>query len=342
MVNLIVENIESEKYDINNRFIAVNAIKATIGEAEFEFPSPAPIKSELDAAIEAKEEITPKLFQYFYQIQERYPLTRNATCNNITTTFKKLIADNPSRIGDICFDFLSNHEITSEERDAILKIQRDSDSLFLSDIETNKEQDTAALEAEIDSIDNPKDQIVCPTLDLSTVTPGVFSAKLDFILERKFPRVNVKFASLDTYYVNWLDLAERIYKKDIWCNLTSIPRGYFNADPPFKSLLACVFLYGVHTASHNYPRRPKKNKDEPKKEIKKDPSEWPSRLLNRNTLYFDDSSLSYYQSRVRSINNQHLETNLYTDLIKGKTFFAEYSSKKKALTDELHDLEGRM
>lgn len=245
----------------------------------------------------------------------------------------------PNHIVDINFDFVKNHIVTDKEIEAILDIQRDVKSPFLSVIEPSKEQSLDDFIAQLENMDNPYNQRICPTVDLDTKTPGLFVQKLNYVKEN-YKRFNVKYSSLYTRYTNWLDLSEGIFGQDIWCNVTSVPRGVFNGFPPYRSLLACTFLYGVHTASHGYGRRPTVNYE--KKIESKRPSEYPKRLLDPNTFYYNSSSLSYDECIVRSINNITSEMKKMRQHIIDETFLTKYLPRRDGLLDELYDLQGRV
>ena len=208
----------------------------------------------------------------------------------------------------------------------------------MSDIEVNREQSVEDFASHLENLENPHNQIICPTIDLEIVTPGLFTAKLDYILEKKYPRFNVKFASFDTNYINWLRLSQRIFGKDVWCNMTSVTKGHFHTTPPQKSLLACTFLYGVHTASHNYRRFGKFNDDKPYEK----PKEITGRVLDRNSLCYNKMRISPEEAVVESMNNLSREIEKIKEHVKKETFFSEYVPKRKALSDELDNLKRRM
>lgn len=340
MTELVVENIAKEKIDLGKKMIGPNVIEATIRDVTFQFPDAAAMKSEMDKADKMDILIGTKLIQYFYQVQNRYPITDEHYRQNITKTFSDLMVKYPNHISDINFDFIKSHIVTPEEIEAILQIQKDVKSPFLSTIEPNKEQSVDDFIAQLENVKNPHKQILCPGIDLDTVTPDLFTKKLDYILEKKYPRFNVKYASLYTRYNNWLDLSERIFGKDVWCNVTSVPRGHFNVTPPHRSLLACTFLYGVHTASHGYGRRPKKNNDE--KVETKNPEEYTARLLDPNSFYYNEVDMTYEQSIVNSMNNLCSELDKIRDQVIDDTFVTKYLPTKDGLLDELNDLKSRM
>ncbi len=244
----------------------------------------------------------------------------------------------PNSILDIGYDFIKNYKKREAERQSILEIQKTLKTLFLSDIEVNREQSVEDFASHLENLENPHNQIICPTIDLEIVTPGLFTAKLDYILEKKYPRFNVKFASFDTNYINWLRLSQRIFGKDVWCNMTSVTKGHFHTTPPQKSLLACTFLYGVHTASHNYRRFGKFNDDKPYEK----PKEITGRVLDRNSLCYNKMRISPEEAVVESMNNLSREIEKIKEHVKKETFFSEYVPKRKALSDELDNLKRRM
>ncbi len=209
----------------------------------------------------------------------------------------------------------------------------------MSDIEVNKEQSVDDFASQLENLENPHNQIICPTVDLEIVTPDLFEAKIDYILEKKYPRFNVKFAAFDTNYINWLRLSQKIFGKDVWCNVTSVTKGYFHMAPPQRSLLACTFLYGVHTASHNYRRFGKMNND---KKTDEKPKEITGRVLDRDTLCYNKMRISPEEAVVESMNNLSREIEKIKEHVKKETFFSEYIPKRKALSDELDDLKRRM
>lgn len=340
MTNVVVQNIAKEEYDVGGKKIGPNVIEVTINGVTYQFPDVAAIKSEVDKADNLKISMKPKLIQYFYQVQKRYPITNDHYQKNITDTFSELMTKYPNHIIDINFDFVKSHIVTPEEIKAILKIQRDVKSPFLSVIEPSKEQSLEDFIKQLSTIGNPYNQIVCPGIDLDTKTPELLVKKLDYIMEEKYPRFNVRYSSLHTRYYNWIDLSERIFGKDVWCNVTSVPRGIFNGMPPYRSLLACTFLYGVHTASHGYGRRGKKTGEE-SVEVK-NPSEYTKRLLDPKSFYYNDSELSYDECRVRSINNISSEMNNMKQHVIDGTFVAKYLPQRAGLSEELNDLEGRV
>lgn len=339
MTSLAVENIAKEKTDIKDQMLGVNIIEVTIDGKTFEFPDVAVIKSELDKVEQMNTNLNTSLIQMYYQIQHSRPITNEQTKKTATNMYNTLKEKYPNSIIDFGFEFLKSHKIRDVERRAILEIQKNVNSVFLTDVETDKDQSVENFAAQLENIENPNNQIICPSIDLDTVTPGVFSAKLDYILEKEYPRFNVKFASFDTRYANWLDLSEKIFEKDVWCNLTSVTKGYFHLVPPQRSLLACSFLYGVHTASHNYRRFNTKKDD--KKPAKK-PKEILGRVLDRDSLCFNKDQISPAEGVVKSMKNLEAEIQKIKEHVKNEKFYTEYAPKRKALSDELSDLERRM
>ncbi len=340
MTDVIVQNIAKEEYGVGNKKIGPNVIEVTINGVTYQFPDAAAIKGEIDKAGNLEIPIKTKLIQYFYQVRKIFPITEERYQSNITKAFSELMEKYPDHLIDINFDFVKSHTVTPEEMKAILKIQRDVKSPFLSIIEPNREQSLEDFVAQLSSIGNPYNQIICPSIDLDTKTPGLFVKKLERILEEKYPRFNVRYASLYTRYGNWLDMSERIFGKDVWCNVTSTPREIFNAAPPHRSLLACTFIYGAHTASHGYGRGWKKDGDDTMK-IKK-PDEYARRLLDPKSFYYNDSDLLYNECIVKSINNISSETNNMRQYVIDGTFASKYLPQRAGLREELNDLEGRM
>lgn len=340
MKELVVKNIAKDKIDLGQAMIGVNVIEATIGDATFQLPHVAASKSDIDKAEKINIPITTQLIQYFYQVRNSFPLTDKHYRQNITKTFLRLMEKYPNHISDINFDFLKSHIITPQEIESVLQIQKDVKSPFLSIIEPDKEQSLDTFIADLDNTSNPHKQILCPGIDLDTVTPGLFSKKLDYILEKKYPRFNVKYASLQARYSNWLDLSEKIFGKDVWCNMTSVLRGHFNTTPPHRSLLACTFLYGVHTASHGY-RRFSQSSDKKNIEIKK-PEDYTGRLLDPNSFYYNEVNTAYDQSIVNSLNNLCSEMDKIRDHVINDTFVTKYLPARAGFIDELDDLKSRM
>ncbi len=339
MTEVIVENIAKEKTDVKEKMLGVNVIEVTIDQKKFEFPKIAPIKSEIEKAENTENKIDTDLIQLYHQVQNRSPVTNSQTKKNIIIKYEELREKYPNSIIDIGFEFLKNYKIREAERLAILDIQKQVKTMFLSDIEANKEQTLEDFVSQLENIQNPHNQIVCPTLDLSMTTPDLFEAKIQHVIEKEYPRVNVKFAPFDPNYVNWLDLSENIFSKNIWCNLTTISRGYFHLPPPQRSLLASSFLYGIHTASHNYRRFPTKDKN---KKVEEKPKDQRTLVLDRDTLCFNKLEMSSDEAYVKTINNLSAEIQKIKEHVKKETFYSEYVSKKKALSGALHDLERRM
>lgn len=338
MTEILVENIAKEKTDVKDQILGVNVIEVTIDDKKIEFPNIAVINSELQKAEDLKTSLDTNLIQLYHQVQRKSPLTRKETKNNIISKYTNLKNKYPNSILDIGYDFIKDYKKREAERQAILEIQKTLKTLFLSDIEVNMEQSVEAFASQLENLENPHNQIICPTIDLEIVTPGLFAAKVDYILEKKYPRFNVKFAPFDANYINWLRLSQRIFGKNVWCNMTSVTKGYFHTTPPQRSLLACTFLYGIHTASHDYMRFIKKKDDKPYEK----PKENTGRVLDRNSLCYNKMEISPEEAVVESMNNLSKEIEKIKEHVRKETFFSEYVPKSKALSGELDDLKRRM
>ncbi len=339
MTDVVVENIAQDKIDLKDGMLGVNVIEVTIYGKKFEFPNVAAIKSELEKAEDLDTNLDTNLVQLYHQVKIKNPLANKQTKNNIMKKYSDLKGKYPNSIIDIGYDFLKGYSKTEADRQAILEIQRTLRSVFLSDIEINREQSVDAFAAQLKSIENPHNQIICPTIDIEIITPGLFEAKLDYIIEKGYSRFNVKFSSFDKHYVNWIRLSQKIFGKNVWCNVTAVIKGHFTTVPPHRSLLACTFLYGVHTASHNFRRFPRKKNDEKERRKSKEVFGY---VLDRNILSYNKMRITPEEAVVKSMNNLSKEIEKIKEHVKKGIFFSEYVPKRKALFDELDNLKRRV
>ena len=173
-------------------------------------------------------------------------------------------------------------------------------------------------------------KIISPTLDLGTNSPQKFADKIDLLFKYGIKRFNVIFRNMIDSQDNWITLSKKIYGKDIWCNLVGVPRQY-NSNTDTFSQIASVFVYGVHTASLQYPRFGKTVKSETKdKKSKTKPKK--IYTFNSSTGFFEiTTTMTEEQARANSINALIEYTKIIHHTIISGKFYSEFVSSQPAL-----------
>jgi hypothetical protein len=324
-VQINVKNVGFDFYESPHNLIGVNAIDATIAYHKLKFPLVSAHQSELLKSDKAKILLKTPLMQFVHVPKKGCKISEKSIKDTITENYKNIIDTHPEFITDFYYQYYPNYLPNDKERDAILDIQRDSGAFILSDYETNPAQSIDQFELQIlDLRNNNSKYLPSPTLDIGMQPIGLFAKKIDKLIEHKFQRFNVIYRSIFTRQVNWIELSQKIFEKDIWCNVVGVPQRYISQTNPF-SLLSTVLLYGAHSASLGYPiiRNTKKTQKS-------------KYNFNKTTHGFDKvSDMSESESRTISINDQIDELTVAREHIIKRTFFSEYVQTKTGLLEAL-------
>ena len=288
----------------------------------------APHQNELGKAKSAGIRLHSPLVQYVHRVEGSKRITSDSIKNEISEKISKVFDENPELIGDSFFQFWQNYPPREPERVRILEAQNEANSLIISDYETNPQQSTNQLEAKLlETLDNYPKNIVSPTLDIGMKPVELFQDKLDLLFDLKIKRFNVIYRSFIDELDNWIALSNKLYAKNIWCNVVGIPQRFYSKQDPF-SLISTVFLFGAHTASLQYPRFSKAKKTElPRKTTK--PNVY---MFNPNTGYFESNhSMSDEESRARSINALVNYLHSTQQHISAKTYYKKFVNNQFGL-----------
>lgn len=320
-----VKNVGFDVYESLHNLIGVSAVDATIAHHELKFPLVSAHQSELLKSDKAKISLKTPLMQFVHVPKKACKITEKSIKDTVTKNYKNIIEKHPELITDFYYQYYPNYPPNDKERDAILDIQRDSGAFILSDYETNSIQSVNQFESQILELRNNNSKyLVSPTLDIGIQPIGLFAKKIDKLIEHKFQRFNVIYRSILMRQVNWIELSQKIFEKDIWCNVVGVQQRYLSQANPF-SLLSTVLLYGVHSASLGYPII---------RNSKKIPNS--KYNFNKTTHSFDKvSGMSESESRAVSINDQTDELTVAREHIIKKTFFSEYVQTKTGLIEAL-------
>ncbi|QUC64405.1 hypothetical protein NsoK4_08245 [Nitrosopumilus sp. K4] len=301
MRNFKIENIGKDRFRNSKKEIGANVISVTLAEKEFEFPTVVPHQSELKKANDTNIKLNSSLLQFVHRVDGNKRIDNDGIRDNIIDKLNSVMEENPKLLVDIFFQFWESFPPTKIEQEYILQIQEKAGCLIISDYETDPHQDIIKFEERLkELIHRFPNKIISPTLDLSTKPPGLFEAKIALLFKYGIKRFNVIYRSIIDEQDNWITLSRMIYGRDIWCNVVGIPQRYYSRTDKF-SLIAAVFLYGVHTASLQYPRFSKKAKS--KTEQDKKPRIAQQYLFNPTNGYFEEiDEMSDEESRARSIN----------------------------------------
>ena len=252
-MNISIKNIGSDRF---NDQIGSNAIQIKIGDQIIDTPMIAAHQSELKRAQKSSISLNTNLVQYIYKVRKKELIDNSQIKNKITKDIKTIIDKNPKCIVDVFFQYGKNYFPLQVERKNILQIQNDAGCPFISDYESNPNQSVSEFKEQLQqTLQKYPDKIICPTLDLVMDSSEKFSQKIDLLLECGIRRFNVIYRNMTDHQDNWITLSEKIYGKDIWCNLVGVSSQYpTNKHTTIKySYIAQAFLYGVHTASLQYP-----------------------------------------------------------------------------------------
>ena len=321
-----IKNVGFDLYESQHNLIGVNAVNATIGHYELKFPMISPHQSELSRSKEAKIPLKSPLIQFVHLPKKSNKINEKSTKDSVTENYKNLIDTHPKLVPDFYYQYYPKYPPNEKERIAILDIQRDAGSTILSDYETNPEQSIDKFESQIlDLRANNSKHVPSPTLDMSIETIGLFAKKIDKLIEHKFQRFNVIYRSITDYQVNWIELSQKIFTKDIWCNVVGVSQRYLSKSNPI-SLLSAVLLYGAHSVSLGYPII--RNSKNIQQSIYN---------FNKTTHNFNKvTNMSESANRVNSINDQVEELIIIRNHIIKKTFFSRYVQTKNGLLDVLN------
>lgn len=328
MSRFSITNIGSDLYESEEKKIGANVIRVELAEKEFQFPMIAPHQNELEKAKSAGIRLHSPLVQYVHRVEGSRRITSDSIKNEISEKISKVFDENPELIGDSFFQFWQNYPPRDSERVRILEAQHEANSLIISDYETNPQQSTNQLEAKLlETLGNYPKNIVSPTLDIGMKPVELFQDKLDLLFDLKIKRFNVIYRSFIDELDNWIALSNKLYAKNIWCNVVGIPQRFYSKQDPF-SLISTVFLFGAHTASLQYPRFSKAKKTElPRKPTK--PNVY---MFNPNTGYFEsNNSMSDEESRARSINALVNYLHSAQQHISVKTYYKKFVSNQFGL-----------
>lgn len=326
LVQINIKNVGFDLYESPHNLIGVNAIDATIAYHELKFPMISPHQSELSRSEEVKIPLKSPLIQFVHLPKKNNKINENSTKDLVTENYKNLIDAHPKLAPDFYYQYYQKYPPNDKERIAILDIQRDAGSTILSDYETNPEQSVDEFESQIlDLRANNLRHVPSPTLDVGMETIGLFAKKIDKLIEHKFQRFNVIYRSIADYQVNWIELSQKIFTKDIWCNVVGVSQRYLSKSNPL-SLLSAALLYGVHSVSLGYPIiRNSKN------------TQQSIYNFNRTTYNFNKvSNMSESANRANSINDQVDELTIVRNHIIKKTFFSKYVHTKNGLLEVLN------
>ena len=196
---------------------------------------------------------------------------------------------------------------------------------IISDHESSRDQSAEKFEQEIlITKDKYKKSTVSPTVDMGIEKENLFADKIDKILDNEFVRFNVIFRSIKENFVNWIDLSEKIAKRNVWVNVVGVSPRWYNQHEKI-SQMSKVFLFGVHSASQGYPWISKSKVD--------------SYVLNRHTLHFEkNTDIEYDESRALSVNSIGRVLQNSIPYIKKKEFFGRYVPLLDGLNYSFTDL----
>lgn len=245
--------------------LAANYLKCEINGNIFEFPHFNANKSDYDKAGRSATNLTSQSFQYFVnELDPRvHDILHEDRKQKISDNFNEIVTTRTPLLTDITL-YYDSHDVGIERRNEFLKLQKELNTTFLSDIEADKHQDLIAFTNQLDSLDAfDSDQIRSPTISMHT-SDELFAKKLDKIFERGYDRFNVDWAGAGSNSTRWLILVRELVNKKIICNMTSIiqNRNYY---PPFESFVMKQFLLGVHSCGIGYTGGGGSKDTEPKK-----------------------------------------------------------------------------
>lgn len=330
-----ITNVKFDLHETSSNLIGANAMSATVAGHKLRFPMIGPHQSELSKSKRAKIHLKSPLLQYVHTPRRKNKIDEKSIKEEVTKKYKTLIEKNSQLVADFYYEYYPDYPPNSQERDAILDIQRDAGAVVLSDYEIDPEQSVEKFESQIlDLRNNNRKHVTSPTLDMKMRTIGLFIKKLDKLVEHRFQRFNVIYRPFLTYQVNWFDLSHMLLGKPIWCNMVGVPQRYLSNINPI-SLLTTPFLYGVHTVSLGYPQRgrtKKNSKPKPKPTLSK-------YNFNTETYSFDKvSNISESESRAYSINGLVAELKIARKHIIKRTFYSKYIPTKNGLLQALNDI----
>ncbi|QLH03641.1 hypothetical protein C5F47_08870 [Nitrosopumilus cobalaminigenes] len=301
----------------------VNAIDVKIMDKIIQLPMTVPNRVELLYAENAHNSLNPQLIQNVVRLNNIEYIRKTSVQNKIIKDGNSLQMKYPSALIDLYIQYPQENILTQNDRAIIHELQRKLKSKFISDYETDRNQDENLFEIDILTLrnDNPN-SIIVPTIDLGIRPIGLFKKKLDKVMANNFDKVNVIYRSPLENINNWNALSRTIYGKNIWCNIVGITSRW----PSRLNKLSRVstsFLYGAHTVSMGVAWGGTPNAE--------------SHTLNPKTHYFqlDANGSTYEESRTISTKLLHLEWKRAREHILAGTFYTKYIPRRKGLREFL-------
>ena len=328
MRKLNVKNIAKDKFDSDggSNVIQIDYLDTTINS-----PTVAPHQSEVKKANLAGIKLKSKLIQYIHRVETRSKITDETVKSRIIESIKNTINENPDSILDIYFQFWKDIFPTAFERKSMLEIQDKSECLIISDCETDPNQAVEAFELQLQNlITQFPSKIISPTLDMIINSPEKFAKKLDILFKYGIQRFNIIYRNIFDTQDNWITLSQKLYGENIWCNVVGVPNQYYSQKNPY-SLISSVFIYGVHSASLQYPRFSKK-----KKSSTETPTPRTIFTFNSKTGLFEATTMTDDEARAHSINELLEYANKIRQKIMSEKFYSEFIPSQPALYGILH------
>lgn len=301
----------------NGRMIHANALEVHYNEQIIPLPMVAPNQLEIDYARRAGfGSYDIPISQYVKYIGPENDFRNANEKNLIINRYRKFIQAHPNSLVDILLQYRENYPIKQSHRYALHEIQTRAGSLFLTDIEVDKQQSAEDfINQTLDLRDEFPDFIVRPTLDMVMRPKELFQEKVNLLVKYKIPSFNVRFRGLKRAFKNWIVLSEAIGGKNIWCNVVGITRRWYGKKK--ISMTASLFQLGVHTVSIGNMKAAGGFKVQPF-------------LVDNSTMFFNQApkNITYPESRADSIfvHQRHLSNgrryiingNFYSNFVKSK------------------------
>lgn len=324
-MDISVHNKAHEVHQTQKGQFCGRVVDIEINGVKIETPKPVPTTRELEYCTRIdRSRLDLSVVQYVRQLKRLYLFQNQYDKEREKSSYNAFLQTNNSSVVDFFFQYPHRFNLSDTQQAMLMQLQNETNSKFVSYFERNRNQPADVFEKEIIALrDEYDDKIFTPTISMKTEKEGLIKEKIKRVLDNKFQRVNVIYASIRENPVNWFDLSALIYDKDLWVNVVNVlPRMVGNEK---TATIPWTFLFGVNTASlakpwggsPAYPRR-----------------------LNRTTSCFDiiDESISYQQSRVENIIESEVLTQDLKDSILEENLFSDFVGNKTGLTRIITDL----
>ncbi len=295
----------------------IRGLEVTVGQKTYMLPELCANQIDYSRGEECEIKAKPTMFNYHYVI-DKAEIT-STDIQSIKTTFKQIEHDYEPDITSMSVTAVKKINPTYEQRMSLLELQRELNTTFIGDIESNRNQGLDGLKKDLEDLDRfDTNQRKSPSINLRCDVGSRFEEKMRYILNcNDYLRFNVQWGGYKIYNRNWNMLSQLMSENKKWCNMVGIfPRRTKYNKKPIRSNLAYGLAHGVHTFCFETTMfRGQKSR---------------SYLLDGDSWCYEESDNDYARDVAQSLNVAYDEVKGISKKI-GKASFDEYYGNRVGL-----------